>query len=287
MDIKTKNPDTQKLLAGVKIPPCPDVLVEVMNLLKQPDVGTDQIAQFMQRDAGMAAALLKLTNSPLYAKNGRISSVSQAITILGMKAVHNLLFHVSLRQTMAGNPPNFEKFWERSALIAATSARVARKINIFSHTIVSQDDAYITGLFNDCGIPILISTFPNYRKVMIAKSNVGQDVYKVENEYFTTDHAVVGGMMTASWFLPDHVSKAIRYQHDKTIYMSPGDRIDRVVIELAGIIHMAEMIVDAHFCQINIEWEEISVDVLRYFAISDQDFAELKEDTLGWLSGEH
>ena len=278
--------DFQKLAAGIKIPPCPAILAELMNLVRNPDAKRDEIAKLVKRDAGLAAALLKLVNSPLYAKNGKITSIDQAISILGMKTMHNLMYHVSLRQSMANNPPNFEKFWERSSLIAATSARVAQKIHVICNAVVSPDDAYITGLFNDCGIPILISTFANYRQVMVAKANIGQDVYKIENEHFATNHAVVGGMMASTWLLPDRVSKAIRYQHDRTIYTSPSDRIGNDVIELTAVIHLAEMIVDTHFCQVNTEWEEIAADVLHYLAISEQDLTELKDNILGWLSDE-
>ncbi len=273
--------DMQKLLVGVKIPPCPALLLEVMKEAKRPDAEIDRIAQPIKRDAGMAAALLKLANSPLFARGGKITSVHQAITVLGMKATINLLNQVALLQSMANNPPNFEKFWERSSLSAVISSRLARKI-----TGISQDEAYITGLFHDCGIPVLMGTFPNYREVMIAKANMGQDIHQVENECFSTDHAVVGSMMARTWFLPDNVSKAIRYHHDKTIFTVPSARISKEVIGLAGIIYMAELIVDEHFCQKNPDWDGIAVDVLHYFEMSAQDFAELKDDTLGWLNKE-
>lgn len=269
------------MLAGVKIPPCPALLLEVMKEAKRPDAEIDRIAQPVKRDAGMAAALLKLANSPLYARGAKITSVHQAITVLGMKTTVNLLNNVALVQSMADDPPNFEKFWERSSLGATVSARLARKT-----AGISPDDAYITALFHDCGIPVLMRTYPGYREVMMDKARMGKAVYQVEDEVYSTNHAVVGSMMARTWFLPDNVSKAILYHHDQTIFSISGEHISKEIIRLVGIVHMAELIVDEHFCQNNLDWEQIAADVLYYFEMSEQDFADLKDDTLDWLNEE-
>ncbi|MBI1173661.1 MAG: HDOD domain-containing protein [Sideroxydans sp.] len=273
--------DIQKMLAGVKIPPCPALLLEVMKEAKRPDAAIERIAQPIKRDAGMAAALLKLANSPLYARGARITSVNQALSVLGMKVTVNLLNNVALIQSMANDPPSFEKFWERSSLGATVSARLAKKLNG-----ISQDDAYITGLFHDCGIPVLMRTYPDYREVMTARAKGGKAVYEVEDEVYSTNHAVVGSMMARSWFLPDNVSKAILYHHDKTIYTIPGSHVTTEIIRLIGVVHMAELVVDEHFCQHSPDWEAVAADVLHYFDMSEQDFSELKDDTLDWLNQE-
>jgi HD-like signal output (HDOD) protein len=271
--------ELQKMLAGVKIPPCPALLLEVMKEAKRPNADLERIAEPIKRDAGMAAALLKLANSPLYSRGAKITSVPQALSILGMKNTVSLLNNVALKQSMADDPPNFEKFWERSSLSSAVASRLARKI-----VGISPDDAYITGLFHDCGIPVLMRTYPDYRQTMMAKANMGKQVYEIEDEVYATNHAVVGSMMARTWFLPDDVSKAILYHHDKTIFSNPGTQISKHVIQLAGIVHMAELMVDEHFLQKNQDWDEIAADVLHYFEMSDTDFAELKDDTLGWLN---
>jgi HD-like signal output (HDOD) protein len=273
--------DIKKMAGGVKIPPCPVLLLEVIKEAKRPDADLDRIVLPVKRDAGMAAALLRLANSPLYRRGSQITSISHAVSVLGLRATVNLLNHVALLQTMQGDPPNFAKFWERSALGAAVATRLARKI-----TGVSPDDAYITGLFHDCGIPVLMRTFPDYRDIMVAKANMGKHVYEVEEEVYSTNHAVVGSMLARTWFLPDNISQAILLHHDKTVFSAPGALVGKGVIRLIGIVHMAELMVDEHFCQKNPDWDGIAQDVLHYLEMSEQDFAELKDDTLGWLNQE-
>ena len=279
--------ELQKMVAGVKIPPCPTLLLEVIKEARRPDADLDRIVQPVMRDAGMSAALLKLANSPLYTRGRQISSVRQAISVLGMRATINLLNHVALLQSMADDPPDFAKFWERSALAASTASWLARKLPTISQAPRSSpDDAYIAGLFHDCGIPILMRTYPDYRQTMVTRANMGKHVYEVEDEVYSTNHAVVGSMMARTWFLPEAVYKTILFHHDTTIFAVPSEHVPQEITLLIGIVNMAEMLVDEHFCQKNPDWEEIETDVLHYFEIAEQDFAELKDDALGWLNGE-
>lgn len=265
----------------LSIPPCPALLLEIMKATRLPDADPETIATAVKRDAAVTAALLQLANSPLSGIRHKITSVSQAISFLGMKATVNLLNNVALRQSMGGNSDKFAKFWERSSLSAAVAARVARKIHD-----VSPDDAYIASLFHDCGIPILMQHFPDYRETVMANSYQGQSIQEVEDAHFSTTHAIVGHMLARTWHLPQHICQAILHHHDATIFTAAGDSVDATVRKLAGIICMADMIVDEHFLQKNPEWETVATDALRCLRLSGQEFRELKDDMLGFLNGE-
>jgi HD-like signal output (HDOD) protein len=275
----------QKLLEGVIIPPCPALLIKVLQEARHPEARLGKIADIVLQDAGLAAALLKLANSPYFKRGEKITSVHQAVTLLGLKATLNLLSHAALLQSMQDNPPNFEKFWERSALVAAVCEFLARKITQLTQTTVSEDDAYITGLFHDSGIPVLMRKFPGYRDRMIAEANMGLEVQQVEDEHFYTDHAVVGSMMARTWYLPESVCIAIRYHHDPTLFTAPRTRIDRESTSLAAIVNMAEMLINTHFCQPYPDWARIEVFVLHHFGLAPRDFGEIKADALHWLAG--
>lgn len=271
----------RKISANLKIPPCPALLQEVMKKARQPDADTEQIAAAVKRDAAMTAALLQLANSPLHGIRCKITSVSQAISFLGLKTTLNLLHQVALRQSMDDNAGKFAKFWERSSQSAAVAARLARKI-----PGMSQDDAYAVTLFHDSGIPVLIQHYPSYRETVMANTHQGQDIQEVENQHFSTTHAIVGNLLARSWHLPQHVCQAILHHHDSTIYASITDHISESVCRLIGIVHMTELVVDEYLCRKNPEWEKVEADVLACLGLSESEFRELKDDLLGFLNGE-
>jgi HD-like signal output (HDOD) protein len=237
----------------------------------------------ISRDAGVVGPLLKLANSPFVGLKNKVTSVLQAISVLGMQNTLNLVQNISLRQSIGGGSQSFEKFWERSSLAATIAEKVAAKF----HTItISKDDAYLAALFHDCGIPVLMMKFPEYRETLMVHCKQGKAICDVENDIFSTSHPVVGNMLTRSWMLPAHVCKAILYHHDATIFSSKDEHAGSDVCNLIGIVHMAECIADEHLSVRDKEWHHFERDVLRHFEMSAQEFLELKGDILAFLNGE-
>lgn len=275
------NDATLQVLQGITIPPCPASLTSIMREVKKPSVDITTLAQLISRDAGIVGPLLKLANSPFIGLRNKVTSVFQAISVLGVQSTLNLVQNISLRQSMGGSSQSFDKFWERSSLEATIAEKIAAKF-----PTVSKDDAYITSLFHDCGIPVLMMKYPDYRAVVMAQSKLGKAISDIENEVFFTSHTMVGNMLTRSWMLPTNVCKAILHHHDVTIF-TPGDGYGGAdVCTLIGMIHMAECIADEHLNAKDRAWPLYEQDVLKHFEISKQEFFELKQDILAFLNGE-
>lgn len=272
---------TGQVLNGIIIPPCPASLTAIMREAKHPAASLSKIANQISRDAGIVAPLLKLANSPFIGLRSKVTSVSQAVNVLGVQSTLNLVQNIALRQSMGGNSQSFDKFWERSSLSASIAEKVAAKF-----PNLSRDDAYLAALFHDCGIPVLMMKFPDYRETVMAQCKPGKLICDVENEIFSTSHAVVGNMLTRSWMLPPHICKAILYHHDPTVFGSAAENLGEKVCDLIGIVHMTECITDEHLNVIDKEWPQFERDVLRHFDISEQEFSEIKGDILARLNGE-
>lgn len=278
--MELSNNATEQALMGITIPPCPASLATIMREAKRPTTSFTSLAHLISRDAGIVGPLLKLANSPFIGLRSKVTSVFQAINVLGLQNTLNLVQNIALRQSIGGGSQNFEKFWERSSLTATIAEKIAAKFHP-----VSKDDAYIAALFHDCGIPVLMMKFPEYRETVMAQCKSGKHICDVENEVFFTSHAVVGNMLTRNWMLPDHICKAILYHHDPAIFASGGNaRTD--VCDLIGIVHMAECIADEHLFVRDKEWHQFEQKVLKYFDMSEQEFSELKGDVLAYLNGE-
>lgn len=281
MHAEQLNDITEQILTGITIPPCPASLTSILREAKRPSTSLSGLAQLIGRDAGVVGPLLKLANSPFIGLRNKVTSVFQAISVLGMQNTLNLVHNISLRQSIGDGSPSFEKFWERSSLAATIAEKLAAKF----HNI-SKDDAYMAGLFHDCGIPVLMMKFPEYRQTVMAQCKSGKSICDVENDVFSTSHAVVGGILTRSWMLPDHVCKAILYHHDHAILAATDRQARNNVCDLIALTHMTECIADEYLFVNLKEWPQFEQDVLRYFELSEQDFGELKGDVLAFLNGE-
>jgi HD-like signal output (HDOD) protein len=272
---------TEQTLNGIFIPPCPATLTELMREIKHPEANLEKIADLISRDAGMLAPLLKLANSPFVGLRTKVSSVFHAASILGLKNIMNLVHNIALRQSLGGDGQSFDKFWERSSIAASVAERMAARF-----PTLSREEAYLAALFHDCGIPVLMQKFPDYRKIAMAEGAKGIPLCQTEDSHFSTNHAVVGSMLTRSWALPARVCSAIRFHHDATIFGSTGAHAGDDVRDLIGLIHMAECVTDEHLNVRDKEWDKHGESVLAHFELSEQEFSELRSDMLAFLNGE-
>jgi HD-like signal output (HDOD) protein len=272
---------TNKALLGISIPACPASLTSIMRAAKMPSTDIAKLALLISRDAGLAGPLLKLANSPFVGLRNKATSVFQATSVLGLQNTLNLVQNIALRQSLGGDSPDFEKFWEKSSLTAAIAERLASKF----HSI-SKDDAYLAALFHDCGVPVLMMKFPNYSQIIMENEELGMAVCDIENKHFSTTRAIVGNMLTRSWMLPAHISKTILYHHDSTIFSNISGNIESSVRNLIALVHMAECIADEHLLVRDRAWPKFEHIVLKHFDMSVKEFSELKGDVLAFLNGE-
>lgn len=274
------NDVTNQVLLGITIPPCPASLTSIMREANKPSASMTTLAELISLDAGVVGPLLKLANSPYIGLRSKVTSVYQAISVLGMQNTLNLVKNISLRQSMGDRSQTFDKFWERSSLEAIIAEKIAAKF-----PTVSKDDTYITSLFHDCGIPVLMMKYPDYRAVVMEQCKAGKAIADIENEVFFTSHTMVGNMLTRSWMLPAVVCQAILHHHDVTAF-TPGDGyVGTDVCTLIGMIQMAECIADEHLNTKDREWPVYERVVLKHFEMSKQEFFEMKQDILLFLSG--
>ena len=272
---------TNKALLGISIPACPESLTSIMRAAKQPSADIAKIAQLISRDAGIAGPLLKLANSPFVGLRTKATSVFQATSVLGLQNTLNLVQNISLRQSLGGASPDFEKFWEQSSLTANIAEKIAPKFNS-----ISKDDAYLAALFHDCGIPVLMMKFANYREIIAENEKLGMAICDIENKHFSTTHTIVGNMLTRSWMLPAHISKTILHHHDPTIFSEISGNIEPTVRNLIALVHMAECIADEHLLVRDRAWPKFERNVLKHLDISANEFSEVKGDMLAFLNDE-
>ena len=68
----------------IVIPPCPELLAQLQAELSQTDPDPNVVAAIAGSDVAMAAALIRIANSSLYARRQPVASGGQAVSMLGV-----------------------------------------------------------------------------------------------------------------------------------------------------------------------------------------------------------
>ena len=265
-------------LQGISVPPQPQIMVDLQMEQLMPDPDPKVIAKLISQDPGLSGSLLKVVNSPFFGLANRISSIQQAVSLLGVGRVVNIVNAQSIRGELTDeNIVNLNRFWDSAQDVAMTCMTLAKRIGC-----VEPDEAYALGLFHNCGIPLMLSRFPYYIEVMeesYAQSE--KRLVDVENERMNTNHAVIGYYTAKSWLLPRHLCDAIASHHNaEQVFLSPLGN-DPVQKNLLAILKMAEHICRSYQVLGNQnedhEWQSIEPLILDYVGLSGYDFESLRE----------
>ncbi len=270
--LESEQQQIEKLLSSqIQIPPRPLILLEIDRLLQKPNNQLEEIAHLINQDVALSAAIFKLVNSSFYKMPSPIENISKAITILGLSQVSNLIKGISLRKAIGGNEVAFEKFWERSDEIALLCAIIAKKQ--ISACNIAVDQAFMAGLFHECGVPILMQRFPDYCQTF--RLNHGSDWpnFREEDEHFKTDHAVVGYMVTRHWNLPEFICQAVRYHHDRL-------NVDYAALTMVSILQLARHLHLISHRLVDPDWPKMKNFVLEEIGVGLEESNEFIEDVL-------
>ncbi len=267
-----------KILQGIFVPPQPQILVDLQmeQIVPEPDI--KRIADLIAKDVGLSGTMLKFVNSPFFGLSNKITSIEQAVSLLGINTVVNILNGLAIKGHMSDqNIVELTSFWDTANDIAMVCATVAKKVGF-----PNPDEAYTLGLFHNAGIPLMMKRFNNYlRELQNAYASQHERIIDYENEKFNTNHCVVGYYTARSWNLPDHLCLAIAEHHNtKQIFESKDGRNQRQKTLLA-ILKVAENICGNYKVigrqNNDAEWDQSQKEILEHLGLTNYDIDDLKE----------
>lgn len=206
--------ELQKLVAsGIRIPPQPKVIIELQELILSGDYDVRDVVKIISQDPGIVAMLFKASKSPVFARGRDLTSIDKVVMVIGVKQVFNLVQAAALATTVSDGSRNaFETFWTRSAEVAQLAALVAdERVSVCN---VFPEQAYMAGIFHECGVPVLMMRFPEYCKTLQLGQAQCWPSLAEEDKKFNVDHTTIGYLVARHWKLPDFVCSAIRYHHE-------------------------------------------------------------------------
>jgi len=253
---------------GVKIPPQPRVLEELRQCIRRKEQDVRVLARVINQDPGATAMLFKVVTNAAYAQHQPFDSVEQILHAVGIRQTVNLMQAIVLAGLVKvdKNQAAYEAFWARSQAVAQIAMLIADDrvavCNIF------PDQAYLAGIFHDCGVLLLLQRFPAY----CAEMHLGEPGRWVdldeEDRKFSADHSVVGYIVSRYWRLPEFICDAIRLHHHITEMGDHEARSMIAILQLAIEIYYRDQHVP------NPEWARIKDEVMPELGLGDDTLPE-------------
>lgn len=262
------------ILRTISIPACPAVVTSLLEEARRPEVDFKKIIRLISGDLSLAASMMKTANSSFFALRNKAETVQNAATVLGLKNIINIVKGLALQRTLSPNGMKMDRFWDRSNYHATVSGRLARRV-----PGVTREDAYTFGLFHDCGIPILMQRFADYKDTLALANQSAKPMWQTENERHGTDHVSVGSILARNWQLPDLIVQAIRLHHNFEILSDEAAEVRSEVRGLTAISIVADHLI-TDFLQVpdEAEWATHGQSALDFLDFDEEEFVDLCSD---------
>lgn len=225
----------QMVREASKIPPIPQAAQKALGLIRNPDVNTSELARVLSTDQVLSGQMLRWANSPFYGMKSKIVSVQQAIIVLGLNDIQEILMSYAMYGHLNRSLPGYQlqgnDLWQH-ALGTAIGARLISKR---CHLKI-DDEAYFAGLLCDIGKLVFERFLRGVDTSQIEESS--RSFLEFERNTFGIDHAILGTHIARHWQLPENLVTAIGFHHSPQYAENYRPLVDTIHVADAAMMMM-------------------------------------------------
>jgi len=267
MTISLKEEIQEKLKNLDRLPSFPEVVHKVIKMIRNPDVDFRDLAKEIIKDPGLTSDIIRLSNSAYYHPTKEIRSIEEAIKILGLNTLKEIILVAAargiLKQPVDGYKLESRDMWEHSLMVAYLSMQITEELKLNNPP---KDVSFTTGLMHDCGKIVLASTFKKAILLIQQEYQKNNEIsfITLEKKYIGYSHPEIGAFLLKKWNFPEELIDAVLH-----IYEPEKSKINPT---LTSIVHIANWITISAGIGIDIMGmnESLSEFALKHLKINDE-----------------
>lgn len=209
-----------KIVAGVgdanQLPSLPKIYQELNAAIANENTTSRDIAEIFARDMVLSAKLLQLVNSPYFGLNRIVSSLTDAINLIGVKKLNNLVLSVHVKHAFTTDNPRLERCMEYLWQDAGRVAELARLIALSENQQEDRpDQAYLGGLLHNLGLLIFLSRGGDKLGNLLEQlSQTDAALPELETRVFGFTRSEAAAYVLSLWKIPPRIIEAILLQNN-------------------------------------------------------------------------
>jgi len=227
--------DWREIVAWVgDLPPMPHVASRAISMVENPGTTANELEKLLSSDTALAARVLKIANSAMFSRQREITTLTQAIMIIGFKALKGIIVAATLRQLNKRSGPFETMIWQNSVVTAMAANMICQKLRK-----KYVDEMFLLGLLHSLGQVVLLTQLSvEYKNVFkkISESNV--DFITAENEILGFAHPLIGALVAKKWNFSADTCQIILHYRD----VVDGEKPDSEIEEKTAIVQLADMV---------------------------------------------
>lgn len=221
-----------------RLPRLPKTTLQVFEMVQDPDVGMNDLAEVIEKDPALASRMVRLSNSSFFGVAREVSSVRQALVVLGLRTVKMVALSCSVVMALprSRDDRRILDLWRR-VFTNAMGCRIAAPF-----LQIDPDEAFLAGMMQD----ILMLVFANglgneyHRMMEISRTDPSIPLVVLERDFIGISHADLAARWLEEWDFPSRVVSAVAQHHQ--VNLEEDSRSHQG--DLAYLLAIAEVITD-------------------------------------------
>lgn len=256
-----------------ELPPLPTAVTKVLQEMQQPEPSSANVEKIIAGDQALASKVLRVVNSAYYGVSRQVTNVGQAIIILGLQQVRNIVLSVGSMAAFNAKTPRqletMQRFWQHSFGCGAVCNLLAPHVGWDRK---KTETAFTAGILHDIGRLFLFCNFGNtYDKLIDVANDHGITFEEAEVKMLGMGHGAIGGVIAEEWGLPVALVECIR-NHEGPFETLPD--------ELTSVVHFGDWLnKKIYFEGRDVKLGELDPSVKDWLNLSDEHFEQIAVQT--------
>lgn len=235
--------DWREIVAWVgDLPPMPQVASRAIKVIENPAFDAKELCEIIETDSALASRVLKIANSVMFCRQREITTLNQALMMIGMKSIKGIIMAAVLRH-MGGNLGVIHKLvWEHSIATAMLALSLANYLGYNN-----SDELFLLGLLHNLGQVVLLSrgeSEKKYQEVLKLIKENNFSYFNAEQKVFGFTNPLIGALVAKKWNFPSDTSQVILHYQDDTPLFSSELQQDykMMIVKLSDLLaHKAQL----------------------------------------------
>ncbi len=199
-----------------ELPIMQNVYVELLHMLKSPNIPLKKIADIISREFSLTAKILQVSNMSVFTHIGRINNIQQAVVFLGTNVIRAIILYLQVFNFENQNSEEIKqiKLLERHCIKVAEFAKKCAVYYQCANDI--QDHTFTSALLHDIGKLIILTKTDKWEDINRYALENNKSINEAERAILGTSHAEIGAYLLNLWGFPVDVVNAVAFHHFPT-----------------------------------------------------------------------
>ena len=242
-------------------PTLPTVVAQVIEITANPESSARDLMGVIGPDQSLTATILKIANSAFFGLARGVSSLQQALTVLGFTEIRNVVLakavFSSFKNLRKDRQFDIGEFWEHSFLCGLVAKTIATDLR------GDSNELFVAGLIHDIGKLIVWMTLPmEFYKIIDTTGSSKLMTCRAEKSILGVAHDELGMKLLKRWMFPENLVTAVGFHH------RPQEAKRHSLFSL--VVHLSDLV--AHVSEVPDGGED---DTFLKEALSDPEIIEM------------